>query len=160
MISPISSHLSLSCPQLNHHLRTQKYIVPIHLSMPWPYVITKHSLDWVHAVLHTPSKAYTEHSIHWVLDHSKAYCLPLPDSFSSLISQLSLLLFHLSSLNSHLSSVVSNLSVDLIVLNTLHSHDYNETINYSLSLSCTSLPICCLQINNLQVLQSGFIVDS
>ena len=34
MICPISSHLSLSRPQLYHHLRTQSYVIPLYLSIP------------------------------------------------------------------------------------------------------------------------------
>jgi len=65
MIRPISSHLSLSCPQLYHHLRTRSYVIHLYLSMPWA---------WVN----------TEYKIHRVLHHPKIDCLPLPASLSTL----------------------------------------------------------------------------
>ena len=34
MISPISSHLSLSRPQVYHHRRTRSQVIPLYLSMP------------------------------------------------------------------------------------------------------------------------------
>ena len=65
MISPISSHLSLACPQLYHQLRTRSYIILLYLSMPW---------SWVN----------TESRIHQVLHDPKINCLPLPASLSAL----------------------------------------------------------------------------
>jgi len=80
MISPISSHLFSSRPQLYHHLRTQSYVIPLYFSMLWSRVNDKYSIHWtqhtpstaftkysIHRVLHTPSTAFTEYSIHWVL---------------------------------------------------------------------------------------------
>jgi len=64
MISPIPSLISLSCPQLYHHLRTQSSVIALYLSMAWSRVNTEYSIN---RVQHTPSTAYIEHSIHWVL---------------------------------------------------------------------------------------------
>jgi len=64
LISPIPYHISLSCPQLYHHLRTQSEVIALYFSMPWSRVYTEWSIQWV---LHTPSTAYTECSINWVL---------------------------------------------------------------------------------------------
>jgi len=47
---------------------------------------------------------------------------------------------------------ISHLSVDLIVLNSLHSHDYKLTNQMSLSCSNASLQIYRLTINHLHVL--------
>jgi len=98
MISPISSYLSLSCAQLNHHLRTWSSVIPVYLSMQWSWVNAKYC---IHRVLHTPSTAYTEYYIHGVLHHPNIDCLPPPAS--------------------------SHLSADLIVLHSLHSHHYELT---------------------------------
>jgi len=65
MISPIFSHVSLSGPQLYHHLRTQSDDNPLYLSMPW---------TWVNA----------EYNIHRELHHSMIGPLLLPASLSSL----------------------------------------------------------------------------
>jgi len=65
MISPISSHFSLSCPQLYHHLRTHSWVIPRYFSMPW---------SWVN----------TEYSVHQLLHHPMVNILPLPASVSSL----------------------------------------------------------------------------
>jgi len=64
MVSPISSHLSRSRPQVYHHLRTRSYVIALNLSMPWSRVNTKNSLHWIQ---HTPSTAYTAYCIHRVL---------------------------------------------------------------------------------------------
>jgi len=60
MISPISSHVSPSRPQLYPHLRTRSWVIPLYLSMPWSWVNTEYS---IHRVLHTQSTAYTEYCI-------------------------------------------------------------------------------------------------
>jgi hypothetical protein len=78
-ISPIISHLSLSRPQLYHHLKTQSQVIALYISMPWSRVNTEYSLHWaqhtlstayaeysIHQVQHTPSTAYTKYSIHQV----------------------------------------------------------------------------------------------
>jgi len=65
MISPISSHPSLSRPQLYHYIRTHRAVIPLYLSMP---------STWVN----------TEYSIHRVLHHTMINILPLPASLSSL----------------------------------------------------------------------------
>jgi len=69
-VVPLISHilifipyLSLSRPQLNHHRRTQSYVIPLTLPMPGTWVDTEYSTHWVQ---HTPSTAYTEHSLHRV----------------------------------------------------------------------------------------------
>jgi len=128
MISPMSSYLSLSRPQLYHHLRTWCSVIPLYLSMPWSRVNTKYS---IHQVQHTPSTAYTEYYIHRVLHHPKINSLLLPVS---------------------LSSPISYLSVDLIVLSSLHSHNYELTNEYSRSSRGACNPIYHLQIDHLQVL--------
>jgi len=64
MISPISSDVSLSRPQLYHHLKTQSYVIALYLSMPC-------------------SRVNTENSIHCVLHHPSIDFLPLPASLSS-----------------------------------------------------------------------------
>jgi len=63
MISPCSFHLSRSGPQLYHHLRTWSEVIALYCSISWSRVNTKYSIHWVP---HTPSKAYTEFSIHHV----------------------------------------------------------------------------------------------
>jgi len=64
MICPISADLSLSRPQLYHHLRTRSQDIPLYLSMPWSRVNTEYS---IHRVQHTPSAAYTYYNIQWVM---------------------------------------------------------------------------------------------
>ena len=49
--------------------------------MSWSRGNTEYS---IYRVQHTPSTAYTEYSIQWVLHHSKIDCLPLPASLSAL----------------------------------------------------------------------------
>jgi len=44
-------HLSLSRPQLNHHRRTQSWVIPLYLSMTWSWVDTEYS---IHRVQHPP----------------------------------------------------------------------------------------------------------
>jgi len=129
---PISSHLSLSHPQLYHHLRTPRYVIPRYLSMPWSWVNIEYSIHWV---LHIPSTAYTEYCIHRGLQYPKINCLLLLGS--------------------------SHLSANLVVLNCLHSNNYNLT-NKSSPISChASLLLYPLQINHLQVLlQSQSIMAS
>jgi hypothetical protein len=39
IISPISSHLCLSRPQLYHHLRTWSLDIPLNRSMPWSVLV-------------------------------------------------------------------------------------------------------------------------
>jgi len=92
MICPISSHLSLSRPQLYHHLRTPSDVIPLYHSMPWSGVNTMYSIlrvqhtqstayteYCIHRVQHTPSTLYTEYSIHRVLHTpstaSTEYCI-------------------------------------------------------------------------------------
>ena len=89
MISLVSSHLSLSYPQLQHHLRTQRQVIPLNLSMPW---------SWVN----------TECRIYWVLHHPKIECRPLPASF---ISDLSVDLVELNSLHSQNDEFTNELSL-------------------------------------------------
>jgi len=60
MISPIPSHLSLSCPQLNCHLRTRSEVIALYLSMPWWWVNTEYRIHWVQ---HTPSTPYSAYCI-------------------------------------------------------------------------------------------------
>jgi len=60
IICPISSHLSLSRPQLYHHLRTWSWVIPLYLSMPWSRVNTEYSIQWV---LHTPRTASCQHRL-------------------------------------------------------------------------------------------------
>jgi len=97
MIPPVPSHLSLSCPQFYHHLRTRSWLLPLYLSMPWSRVNTEYSIHRVqhtpstayteyrtHRVRHTPSTAYTEYCIHHILHHPKIDRVPLPASLSSL----------------------------------------------------------------------------
>ena len=43
--------------------RTQSWVIPLYLSMPWSRVNTEYR---IHRAQHTPSTAYTEHSIHRV----------------------------------------------------------------------------------------------
>jgi len=54
-------HLSLYHPQLSHHCRTQSSVIPLYLSMAWPWVNTIFSINKVE---HTTSTAYTDYSIH------------------------------------------------------------------------------------------------
>jgi len=97
MICPISSHLSLSRPQLYDHLRTPSKFIPLYLSMPWSRVNTEYSIHRVqhtpstayteysiHRVQHTPSTAYTDYCIHQVQHHPKIDSLLLAATFSSL----------------------------------------------------------------------------
>ena len=64
----ISSHLSLSHPQLYNHLKTHSWVILLYRSMPW---------TWVN----------TEYSIHRVLNHPKMHWLPLPGGLTSLSFQ-------------------------------------------------------------------------
>jgi len=57
---PVPSHLSLSCPQFDHHLRTQSYVIPLYLSMPWSKVSTEYS---IHRLQYTLSTTYTAYCI-------------------------------------------------------------------------------------------------
>jgi len=123
MISPISSDLCLSFAQLYHLLRTRSYVIPFNLSMQSSWVKAGCS---IHRVLHTPSTAYTEYCIHRVLHHPKIDCLLPPAS--------------------------SHLSADPVVLNALHSQDFELPNELSLSCRCTSLPIYRLEIDYLKVL--------
>jgi len=52
MIHPISSHFSVSHPQLYHHLRTQSEVIPLYPSIPWWSVNTT---DSIHLVLNSAS---------------------------------------------------------------------------------------------------------
>ena len=71
----ISSHLSLSRPQLYYHFRTQSQVVPRYHSMPWfiSWNQVQHTLSTActeYSILraqHTLSAACTEYCIHWVL---------------------------------------------------------------------------------------------
>jgi len=45
LISPISSDLSVSSPQLSHHLRIQNWVIPLYLPMPQSLVDTKYSIN-------------------------------------------------------------------------------------------------------------------
>ena len=49
-------------------------------------------------------------------------------------------------------TLISHLSADLVVLSSLHSHNYELSNEYSLSYPPTSFLIYCLQINRLHVL--------
>jgi hypothetical protein len=88
MISPISSHLSLSRPQLYHHLGTWSVVIPLYRSIPRSSVNTEYI---IHQAQHTLSTAYTEYSILRVLNHPMIDCLPLLASLSSLIDRWTLL---------------------------------------------------------------------
>ena len=61
MISPISAYLSLSRPQLYHHLRIRSVVITLYLSMP-------------------RSRVNMEYSVHCILHHPKIDCLPHPAS--------------------------------------------------------------------------------
>jgi len=100
VISPISSDRSLSCAQLYHHQRRRSWIIPLNLSVPRSWVNTEYS---IHQVQHTPSTAYTKYSIHQVQHHPR-----------STVSR---------------SQAVSHLSADVVVLNSLHSHNFKLTMN-------------------------------
>jgi len=78
----------------------------------------------MHRVLHAPSTTCTE------------YCI-IPRSTVSRSQPV--------------SSLISQLSADLIVYNSLHSHDYEITNELSLSCCRASLSIHRLQIDHLQV---------
>jgi len=58
ILSPIPSHLSLSCPQLYHHLRTQRWVITHYLSMPWSRVNTEYCIHWVPDTLRTASSQH------------------------------------------------------------------------------------------------------
>jgi len=127
---PYHSHLHRQSLFFYHHRRTQSYVIPHHLSMPWSRVNTEYSIHRVqhspstayteysiHRVQHTPSTAYTEYSIHRVQHTpSKAYTkysiyhrLSVFPPFSQLrfdpcmLSQLSVLLLTRSTVTSELS---------------------------------------------------------
>jgi len=51
IMSPITSHLCLCCPQLNLPLKTPSWIILLNHSMPWSWVNTDYSIHWV---LHIP----------------------------------------------------------------------------------------------------------
>jgi len=51
ILLPSSSSISHSCPQLNHHRRTQSEVIPLYLSMTWSWVDTEYS---IHRVQHPP----------------------------------------------------------------------------------------------------------
>jgi len=109
MISPICSHLSLSCPQFYHHIRIQSLVIALYLSMPWSSVNTEYRIHWVQ---HTPSTPYTEYSIHQV-QHTLStayivYCIIRRST-----------VFH--------SQPVSHLWEDNVILNYLHSDNYQVT---------------------------------
>jgi len=68
-----SSPISVSSPHLYHHRRTQCYVVPPNLSMPWSWGNTESSVHWVQ---HTPSTADTEYSIHRAQHIPEIVCPP------------------------------------------------------------------------------------
>jgi len=70
MISPISSHLSLSHPHLYHYLGIGSFVIPLYLFMPWSRVNTENSRHWV---LHTLSTAYNAYCI---IPRSTDFLLP------------------------------------------------------------------------------------
>jgi len=73
IISPITSHLSLSCLQLTYHLRTQSLVIPCYHYKLWSWVNTEYRIALVYQ---TRSSAYI------------VYCiirLPLPASLCSVI---------------------------------------------------------------------------
>jgi len=88
MISPISSHLSLSLPSPKNTKLSHPYLSLHAMIMSYQWVqhspSTAYTKYCVHQVLHTPSTAYTEYCIHRVLHHPKIDCLSLPASLSSL----------------------------------------------------------------------------
>jgi len=49
--SHLHPHLSLTCPQLNHHRRTHSKVIALYLSMTWSWVDTEYS---IHRVQHPP----------------------------------------------------------------------------------------------------------
>jgi hypothetical protein len=52
IISPISSHISASCSQLDNQLSTRRYFFPLYLAMPWSWVNTMYVIN---QVLHYPN---------------------------------------------------------------------------------------------------------
>jgi len=68
----------------------------------------------IHRVQHTPSTVYTEYCTHRILHHPMIECPLLPP--------------------------ISHLSADNVVCNSLHSHNYELTNEYSLSSHRASLP--------------------
>jgi len=97
------------------------------------------SYHWVKhtPIQHTLSTSYTEYSIHRV-QHTPStayteYCINPRSTVSC-------------------CQPVSHLWADVVVLNSLHSHDYKVTNKSCLSCRHRSLPIYRLQIDHLQVL--------
>jgi len=141
-ICPILSHPSLSHPQPYHRLKTWRWVIPLHLPMPWSRVNTEYS---IHGVQHTPSIEYPEYSIHrvgHVLSSSNAvYCIISPLTVSH-------------------SQPVSHLFADHVVLNSIHSHQYQLTNAYCLSSHRTSLPNYYLQIDPIQILHQSHLIKA
>jgi len=85
----------------------------------------------IHPVQHTPITAYIEYSIHRVQDTQStaytAYCIILRSTVSH-------------------SQPVSHLSADYLVLNSLHSHNYELTNQERPRFHCKCLPIYRLQM--------------
>jgi len=140
---PLSSLISLFCVFnsticLEHEVKSS-------LSMLWSWVNTKYSIHRVHRVQHIPKTAYTEPCIHWVLHtaitaYTDYYIIPRSTVLCS--------------------QPVTHPSVDLVVLNSLHSHNHKLTVVYSFSPCRASLLIYHLQMDHLQILQSRLIMDS
>jgi len=141
MIWSTSFYLSLSRPELHHHLRTWCYAITLYLSMPCSSVNIKYS---IHRGQHTSWSAYADYSIPWV-QHTPStaftvYCI-IPTSTVS-CSQSS-----------------SYLSADHVALNALPFYNHESIDEYSLSSGHFFLPNYWLLIDPLYVvLQSRSII--
>jgi len=134
IFSPISSHLSLSCPQLYYSLRTWSQIIPLNLSMSWSWVNTAYG---IHRVQCDPTIDY----------------LLLPANLSSLISRQRLFysVLCISSIMSQPRNWVSAVNNDSLAI-------YPQQIDCPWidrlqinRLQINRLQINCLQINRLQI---------
>jgi len=76
-------HQSLSCPHLYHHHRTQSYVIPLYVCMPWLWVDTTYS---IHQEQHTPK--YSIHQDCLSSLHSHHHELTTECSFSFLYASL------------------------------------------------------------------------
>jgi len=159
-ISSVSSYISLPHPQLYHHLRRWRQVIPHYFSRPQAWVNTKCN---AHRVLHTQSTAYTKYFIHRALQIScTAYsecpicwvlhtpCTAYAEYCIHWVLQYPTIDYVLRP--GCLSSVISHLLANLVVLNTSHSHDSELSDEINLSSHRASLEIYHLQINNLQLL--------
>ena len=149
MLSPISSHLSLSVPS------------PMNTKLSHPYLSLHAIIMSQHQVQHTPSTAYTEYSVHQVQHTaSTAY-----SEYSILQVKHTLCTAYNAYCIIPKSTVsryhpVTHLSADHVVLNSLHSHNHKLTNDQSLSSCHTSLPTYLLQTDSLQVLLQAHLDHS